>query len=101
MGVKCSKCGHLQSWHHANEIQELWDGTKFLRTCYGIGCTCGNDYGNVPKPRKIKKKKHWTLRLIKRQKIKAEIIHKRQSKKFHRKYTKLKNKLKIPKCKWG
>ena len=81
----------MKTWHHANEIQELWDGTKFLRTCYGIACTCGEGYGNVPKPRKIKKKKHWLLRWFKRQKIKLDIITKRTKKKIRRRYIKLKN----------
>ena len=92
--VVCSDCDHPKSLHHANEIQTLWDGTQFLRTCFGIACTCGKMFDNYPhKPRtvkKIKKKKHWVIRLIKRQKIKLDIIIKRTKKKLHRKYMKLK-----------
>lgn len=33
-------CGHKVSWHHAKQIQKDNDGNKYVRTCYGIGCTC-------------------------------------------------------------
>ena len=93
MDVKCKKCGHLLSWHHGNELQERLDGVKYIRTCYGIACICTDFHGDViHKKPKIKTKKHWILRLIKRQKIKANIIYKRQYKKFRRRYIKFKNK---------
>lgn len=95
--IRCISCDHPKSLHHANEIQTLWDGTQFHRTCFGIACTCGNMFDNYPHvPRtikKIKKKKHWVIRLIKRQKIKLDIIIKRTKKKLHRKYMKLKRSL--------
>lgn len=87
-------CGHKESLHHGNDITELWNGTKFLRTCYGIACTCDKMFDNYPHTpktvKKIKKKKHWFIRLIKRQKIELDIIIKRSRKKWHRRNMKIK-----------
>lgn len=95
--VLCKGCGHKESFHHANDITELWDGTKFLRTCFGIACTCTvmfDDYPHIPRKIKaFKKKKHWFLRFLKRQKITLHIKIKRTKKKLHRKYMKLKRSL--------
>ena len=91
----CQICGCKKSLHHGNEIQMLWDGTQFHRTCYGIGCTCGkmfDDYPHIPiTVKKIKKKKHWLIRLLKRQKIKLDIVIKRSRKKLRRRYIRIRN----------
>lgn len=93
MGL-CNNCGHQKSLHHTNDIQMLWDGTQFHRTCFGIGCICGkmfDNYSHIPRTvKKVKKKKYWLIRLLKRQKIQLDIIIKRSRKKLHRKYMKLK-----------
>lgn len=36
----CTKCSHPRSWHHGKQSQNRSDGTKYIRTCYGIGCKC-------------------------------------------------------------
>lgn len=87
----CAKCGHKQSYHHANDIQILWDDTRFHRTCYGIACMCGEMfewYPHVPlkaKHAQKKKKKHWFLRYAKRQRIALAIMIKKIRKRLHRK----------------
>ena len=88
-------CSHKESLHHANDIQILWNGTQFHRTCYGIGCCCGKIFDNYPHiPRtvkKAKKKKHWLIRLLKRHRIQLDIIIKRSRKKLHRQYMHIRN----------
>lgn len=37
----CKKCDHPISWHHGKQKQKTVDGVEYLRTCYGIGCVCG------------------------------------------------------------
>ena len=44
--VICTKCHHLKSWHHAKQRQKK-DGKYYIRTCYGIACTCDEKY-NMP-----------------------------------------------------
>lgn len=37
----CYGCDHISSWHRANQKQtDVETGRKYVRVCYGIGCTC-------------------------------------------------------------
>jgi len=47
------KCGHKKSWHRGNQKQklvvfgypELFEkGNTYIRTCYGLACTCMERY---------------------------------------------------------
>lgn len=34
-------CGDKMGWHHAIQNQtDIQTGRKYIRVCYGIGCTC-------------------------------------------------------------